>query len=184
MTMNNNMIIFVILGMMVASVPLVLLPILAEPSVKAQITNRNPVYESDTIKFDLKNQGNETAKNIKVLLKYDETALTLRPDIVTVDTLEAEEWYNAEVLVSPKVLGNHEIFYSFEWEDEAGNKYSREFDKSIQVEAQERPPEPDAGIGMLNLILILAGVAIIAGFSGVYFARRKPTNTVTDVKSS
>ncbi len=158
-------------------------PVTAEPDIKAQITNRNPVYESDTIKIDLKNQGNETAKNIKVFLKYNGTALALKPDIITVETLEPEKWYNAEVLVTPKVLGNHEIFYSFEWEDLAGNKYSKEFDKSILVEAQERPPQPDTGIGQLNLILIVAGVAIIAGFSGVYFARRKPKNPVTDVKS-
>ncbi len=156
---------------------------MAEPLIKAQITNRNPVYENEIIKFDLKNQGNETAKNIIVLLKYDGAALTLRPDMITVDNLQPEEWYNAEVLVAPKTLGNHEIFYSFEWEDLAGNKYSNEFDTSILVEAQERPPQPDMGISQLNLILIIAGVAIIAGFGGIYFARSKPKNPATDVKS-
>lgn len=153
----------------------------SQPDLWIDSVHGNRIYDKPAIfKLGVTNGGNATAKEIKVgfVSVNDTLKFTAKTPIVK-DSLEPKERIDLEYEVIGKALGLQEYYITLSWEDTDGTKYTKDTKKDPYGYTVFQVIETQTDSN-LSMILIGAGVSVVAGMGIIFFIKRNQQSKITE----
>jgi len=154
----------------------IVVPSFAQPNLVVGVSYGNPLKGPSPYAIYFANYGDSVATNINLqVLAVDDYTFDITQEDEIPDTLEPTGRVDVMFTINPMTMGEAEIYYVLEWEDQEGNKYSTDDkDKPAKFNTIFLPPPEQNVVGLTQQQSIFVSVSVlIVGISVAVFMVRK-----------